>query len=117
MMNYVVEALDRNFDNVILGIIHDAEERDPIRLYLASQIQRGDLDFRLGRVETFRDLIEKDDHSDLSSLRVTSSHLHISSCPAQVRGALRPRPSCCCARKASQSARLSWHYRAWHNRP
>ena len=42
MMNYVVEALDRNFDNVILGIIHDAEERDPIRLYLASQIQRGD---------------------------------------------------------------------------
>ena len=55
----MVKAFDGNFHDVIFGIIHDADERDPVRLYLISQIERSDLDLRLGRVEAFRNSIEK----------------------------------------------------------
>src|SRR3974390_2328793 len=108
MMYYVVKALDGNLHNVILGIIHDAEERDPIRLYLASQIQRGDLDFRLGRVETFRDLIEKRRH--LRLIQLASHHLN----SPYHHAPLRSEEPCSLGRHAAQSARLSWQYRACH---
>ena len=81
-MNDVVEALNGNLQNVILGIRHDAGERDPVRLYLASKIQRSNLDFRLGRVETFRDLIEK--RRPLGLLQLASHH-PVPPCSAQVR--------------------------------
>ena len=45
--NDVVEVLDRDLDDVILGIVNDADQRDPFCLNLISQVERGYLDLRL----------------------------------------------------------------------
>ena len=45
--NDVVEVLDRDLDDVILGIVNDADQRDPFCLILISQVERGYLDLRL----------------------------------------------------------------------
>ncbi len=46
--NDVVKVLHRDLDDVILGVVHDADERDPFCLNLISQVERSNLDLRLG---------------------------------------------------------------------
>jgi hypothetical protein len=44
--NHVIEVLERDFDDVILGIVDDAEQRQPLGFDLRPEIERRDLDFR-----------------------------------------------------------------------
>jgi hypothetical protein len=43
----VIQSLKSNLDEVVLGIIGDAHERQPFRLHLIAQAKGRDLDFGL----------------------------------------------------------------------
>jgi hypothetical protein len=47
--NDVVEVLDRDLDDVILGIVNDADQQDPFCLNLISQVERCYLDWPVTR--------------------------------------------------------------------
>ena len=42
-VDHMVEAIERDFHNVVVGIIGDANERQPFRLHLVAQVEGGDL--------------------------------------------------------------------------
>jgi hypothetical protein len=46
-------AIERDFHNVIVGIVGDADERQSFRLYLIAQIERCYLDFRHPGLQEF----------------------------------------------------------------
>jgi len=45
--DHVIDPFERDFDQVILRIVGDAEQRQPLNLDLVAEIERGDLDFGL----------------------------------------------------------------------
>jgi hypothetical protein len=58
-VDHVVEAIERDFHNVVVGIVGDADERQPFRLHLVAQLEGGDLDFRLLGLQELRYGVEK----------------------------------------------------------
>jgi hypothetical protein len=55
----MIQSLDRHLDNVIIGIVGNAEQRQPLRFDLIAKAERGDLDFGLFAFEHDRDAIEE----------------------------------------------------------
>src|SRR5215467_9497637 len=55
----MVQAFERDLDDVIVGIVGNAEQRQPLRFDLIAKAQRGDLDFGLFAFERGRDAIEE----------------------------------------------------------
>jgi hypothetical protein len=58
-VDHVVEPIECDFHNVILGIVGDADERQSFRLYLIAQIERRYLDFLHPGLQEFRYRVEK----------------------------------------------------------
>src|SRR5215469_1780355 len=55
----MIQALERDLDNVIVGIVGNAEQRQPLGFDLIAKAQRGNLDFGLFAFERGRDAIEE----------------------------------------------------------
>src|SRR5262249_6766334 len=55
----MVQSLERHLDEVVIGIIGNAEQRQPLRFDLSAKAQRGDLDFGLLAFERGGDTIEE----------------------------------------------------------
>src|SRR5215471_14827392 len=57
--NQMIQCLERHLDDVVVGIVGNAEQRQPLRFDLIAKAQRGDLDFGLFAFERGRDAIEE----------------------------------------------------------
>src|SRR5215469_7386171 len=55
----MIQALERDLDDVIVGIVGNAEQRQPLGFDLIAKAQRGNLDFGLFAFERGRDAIEE----------------------------------------------------------
>ena len=56
----MIQVLERDLHDVVIGIVGDTEQRQPVRFDLIAQLQRDDLDFRLFAFERARDVIEEE---------------------------------------------------------
>src|SRR5260370_4855690 len=55
----MIQSLERHLDDVIVGIVGNAEQRQPLRFDLIAKAQRSDFDFGLFAFERARDAIEE----------------------------------------------------------
>src|SRR5208337_4206053 len=55
----MVEPLKSHFDQIVLWIIDETDERYPIGLHVAAERKRSHIDFRLGARERVRNIVEK----------------------------------------------------------
>src|SRR6516162_10887129 len=55
----MIQSFERNLDDVIVGIVGNAKQRQPLRFDLIAKAQRGNLDFGLFAFERGRDAIEE----------------------------------------------------------
>src|SRR5262249_31695340 len=55
----MIQSLERHLDDVVVGIVGNAEQRQPLRFDLIAKAQRGDLDFGLFAFERGGDAIEE----------------------------------------------------------
>jgi len=55
----MIQVFERDLDDVVIGIVGDTEQRQPVRFNLIAQLQRDDLDFRLFAFERSREAIEE----------------------------------------------------------
>jgi len=53
----MIQSLERHLDDVIVGIVGNAEQRQPLRFDLIAKAQRSDFDFGLFAFERARDAI------------------------------------------------------------
>src|SRR5262249_27079269 len=55
----MIQPLERHLDDVVVGIIGNADQRQPLRFDLIAKAERGDLDFGLFAFEHGGDAIEE----------------------------------------------------------
>src|SRR6266446_10669426 len=57
--NQMIQSLERHLDDVIVGIVGNSEQRQPLRFDLIAKAQRSDFDFGLLAFERGGDTIEE----------------------------------------------------------
>jgi hypothetical protein len=55
----VVDPIERHFDKIILWIVDETQQGQPLRLHLIAQSERDDLDLELFALEQFRYEVKK----------------------------------------------------------
>jgi hypothetical protein len=55
----VVDPIERHFDKIILWIVDETQQGQPLRRHVIAQSERGDLDFDLLALEQFRYEVKK----------------------------------------------------------
>jgi hypothetical protein len=55
----MVKLFKRDLDQIVLLIVGDADQRNPFRLNLVTQVERRDLDFSLLSDQALREVIEE----------------------------------------------------------